>query len=186
MSRDYLAELGRVMLAVECATGAGRTTLDEGLARAVDLIRRQTAAGRKVIFVGNGGSAAIASHQAVDFWRNGGMRAVAFNDPALLTCIANDFGYEAVFEKPLEMFADRDDVVITISSSGKSANILRAAEAAVRLGARLITMSGFAADNPLRQRGEINFYVPSHAYGLVEITHLALCHCIVDTIVATR
>jgi D-sedoheptulose 7-phosphate isomerase len=184
VSSRYLAELAEVLTQVQCATGEGMLSLTEGLEQAVALITGQTGQGRKVMFVGNGGSAAIASHQATDYLKNGGMRAVAFNDPATLTCLSNDLGYERVFEKQVEMLADPGDVLIAISSSGKSENILRAVAAGAAAGTRIVTMSGFAADNPLRQRGELTFYVPSHSYGFVEITHLALCHCIVDTIIA--
>ncbi|HAM59185.1 MAG TPA: phosphoheptose isomerase, partial [Candidatus Rokubacteria bacterium] len=129
---------------------------------------------------------AIASHQAVDYWKNGGMRAVAFNDPSLLTCVSNDFGYRHVFAKPIEMFADAGDALIAISSSGQSENILRGVEAARRARCRVITLSGFRPDNPLRRLGELNFWVPTDSYGHVEITHLAICHSVVDAIMAGR
>ena len=155
----------------------------EGLVAAIDLIVTQTSLGRKVIFIGNGGSAAIASHMAVDYWKNGGMRAIAFNDSSLLTCISNDFGYPQVFAKPVEMFAESGDILIAISSSGRSESILLAVEAAEGIGCKVITMSGFSVDTPLRSMGDLNFYVPSDSYGRVEIVHLALCHCILDTII---
>ena len=117
---------------------------------------------------------------------HGVARAVAFNDPSLLTCVSNDFGYAHVFEKPIEMFADAGDVLIAISSSGKSENIVRGVEAARRTGCRIITLSGFRPDNPLRRLGELNFWVPTDSYGHVEITHLALCHAVVDAIMAGR
>lgn len=177
---DLAAIFGRVQVR---ATDAPSLSLADGVARAVAIVREATAGGRKVIFIGNGGTAATASHQAVDFWKNGGVRAVAFNDSSLLTCIGNDFGYERVFEKPIEMFADRGDVLMAMSSSGKSENILLGVQAAEKIGCRVVTMSGFAPDNPLRGRGEVSFYVPSYAYGYVEITHLAICHAIVDVIV---
>jgi len=91
-----------------------------------------------------------------------------------------------VFEKPIEMFADAGDVLIAISSSGKSENIVRGVEAARRTGCRIITLSGFRPDNPLRRLGELNFWVPTDSYGHVEITHLALCHAVVDAIMAGR
>ena len=187
MTPKYFLELGEMMSRVEVSDHAvSPVDYADGIRRATDLLRTQTGAGRKVIFVGNGGSAAIASHQAIDFWKNGGMRAIAFNDPALLTCIGNDFGYPHVFEKPMAMFADRGDVLIAISSGGSSENILRAVDTGLEVGCRVVTLSGFRADNPLRARGELNFYVPSDSYGFVEITHLAVCHCIVDTIIAER
>ena len=183
----YFEDLAAVTRAVE-ATLKDRTpvSLSLGLEEAIRIVTTRTADGRKVIFIGNGGSAAIASHQAVDYWKNGGMRAVAFNDSSLLTCISNDYGYQHVFEKPIERFADVGDVLIAISSSGKSENILRGCQAALTRGCDLITMSGFKPDNPLRLLGQVNFFAASSSYGHVEIAHLALCHCIVDTIIQRR
>jgi D-sedoheptulose 7-phosphate isomerase len=187
MIPKFFLELAEMLGRVEASDRAGAAVAyDEAIRRATDLVSGQTGAGRKVIFVGNGGSAAIASHQAVDYWKNGGMRAVAFNDSSLLTCVGNDFGYPHVFEKPVAMFADAGDVLMAISSSGRSENILRAVAAGESAGCRVVTLSGFHPDNPLRSRGELNFYVPSDSYGYVEITHLAVCHCIVDTIIAAR
>ena len=152
----------------------------EGINQAAALVYQQTQQQRKVIFIGNGGSAAVASHQAIDYWRNGGFPAIAFNDGALLTCISNDFGYEQVFSKPIATFAQAGDVLFAISSSGNSANILAGARQATEMGCHAITLSAFKPDNPLRQLGDINFYVPTMAYGFAEITHLCICHCILD------
>ena len=180
----FFRSLAEVLLRVE-ASDAGGVALgfEPGFAAAVELVRTQTGRGRKVIFICNGGSAAISSHQSVDYWKNGGMRAIAFNDTSLLTCVGNDYGWPQVFEKPVEMFADAGDVLIAISSSGRSENIHRGARAARAKGCRVITMSGFTADNPLRGLGDLNFYVPSRAYGEVEISHLAICHAILDWII---
>lgn len=156
---------------------------EEGIKRAALLIEAQTSAGHKIIFIGNGASAAISSHQATDYWKNGKMRAIAFNDAALLTCVSNDFCYEDVFEKPIEMFADKGDVLVSISSSGQSENILRGVEAAKKRECEVLTLSGFAANNPLRGKGFLNFYVSSGSYGHVEVVHHAICHCILDTII---
>ena len=142
--------------------------------------------GKKLIFIGNGTSAAIASHMSTDYWKNGGIRAIAFNDSSLLTCISNDYGYKHVFEKPIEMFADKGDILIAISSSGKSENILRGVQAARTSQCKVITFSGFKNDNPLRSMGDYNFYVPSPSYGPVEIIHLSICHCICDAIIQEK
>jgi D-sedoheptulose 7-phosphate isomerase len=183
----YLRDLGRALVAVEASDGDGRRLgLEEGLERAVSTLLGQTRQGRKVMFIGNGASAAIGSHQALDYWKNGGMRAVTFNDLALLTAISNDFSYAEVFERPIAMFADAGDVLLAISSSGRSENILRGVDAARKHGCRVLTFSGFRPDNPLRSRGELNFYVPSMSYGHVEVTHLALSHTLVDTIIDRR
>jgi D-sedoheptulose 7-phosphate isomerase len=146
----------------------------------VNRVKKSSAKGNKIIFIGNGGSSAIASHMAVDFWKNSRIKAICFNDSAQLTCLSNDFGYRHVFEKPIEMFAEQEDVLIAISSSGKSENILRGVKAARRKKCGIITMSGFKKDNPLRKTGDLNYYVPSDSYGFVEIAHGAICHLFAD------
>ena len=125
----------------------------------------------------------MASHLSADFWKNADLKAVAFNDIALLTAVSNDYGYQHVFEKPVEVFADKGDVLVAISSSGKSENILNAVKAARSKHCDIITLSGFKEENPLRKLGDINFYVQSGSYGPVEIIHHSICHCILDTII---
>jgi D-sedoheptulose 7-phosphate isomerase len=134
----------------------------------------------KIIFVGNGGSAGIASHLAIDFSKNGGLRSMAFNDPAALTCLGNDLGYENVFAKQIDFHARTGDLLIAISSSGRSPNILAAVSAAHARGCRIVTYSGFTEDNELRRTGDVNFFVRSREYGFVEVSHLALCHAVLD------
>lgn len=176
----YTGAIHGLIDGVSASNANGELPYDQAIAHAVELVRVVQAAGRKVIMVGNGGSAGIASHQAVDYWKNGGIRAVAFNDASLLTCIGNDLGFENLFSAPIERFADPEDLVFAISSSGASPNILNAAKAARTTGCRLVTFSGFAPANPLRSQGDINFHVPSSSYGLVEILHLYIIHSILD------
>lgn len=137
--------------------------------------------GKKVIFIGNGGSNAVASHMAGDISKNGGVRAIAFNDTPTLTMLGNDFGYDQVFSKQLEFYAFPDDVLVAISSSGGSLNILRAAEEAKKKGMKLFTFTGRVktAENKLKDMGERNFVVPSTDYGIVEIAHLSLIHSVI-------
>ena len=180
----FLDELRATLDSVEVTDAHGAALgVAAGVARITDLVVAQTAAGRKLMFVGNGASAAIASHQAVDYWKTGRMRAIAFNDAAQLTCLGNDFGYAHVFEKPVEMFTDPGDVLIAISSSGRSENIVRAARMARDKSAHVVTLSGFAPDNPLRQLGDVNVYAPSKSYGHVEVAHLTVLHGMLDSIV---
>ena len=164
----------------------GMLSFHEGIESAGSLILAQAAAGRKVMFIGNGGSASISSHMAVDFWKNGRVKAVSFNDGPMLTCLGNDFGYGHVFEKPVEMFSEPGDVLVAISSSGRSENILRGVKMARTKGCRVITLSGFQRDNPLSSLGDCNFYVPSQSYGPVEVIHHSICHCIMDGILKVR
>lgn len=160
-----------------------RPDVREQLIQLKDLVVSTQGAGKKVIVAGNGGSAAIASHCAVDFTKSAGVRCVTFNDADLITCFANDYGYEYWLEKALEFYADNGDLIILISSSGKSPNIIKAAEFSRSKGLALVTFSGFSRDNPLRKLGRINFWVDSRVYNVIEMTHqiwlLAICDLIV-------
>ncbi len=156
--------------------------LDAAVSETIDLIKKYSGLGKKLLFIGNGGSAAIASHEAIDFSKNGKIRSMCFNEASLLTCLGNDYGYEYVFEKSMEIFADREDVLIAISSSGKSPNILKAIDWARKMNCKIITFSGFSEDNPLRKSGDYNYYVNSGKYGFVELSHQTLLHMILDII----
>lgn len=138
----------------------------------------------RLLFIGNGASASIASHMAADFLKNGDVPTSTFTDPALMTCIGNDIGFDFVYDKPVDVSANDDDILIAISSSGQSPNILNACETAKYRGCKIITLSGFKATNPLRTMGGINFYVPSNSYGIVEVVHTAILHCILDMFMA--
>lgn len=157
-----------------------KTTYEEAVEKITAMLNVIQHKNKKVIMVGNGGSAAIASHQAVDYWKNGKIKATAFNDSSMLTCLSNDYSYAEVFSKAIEMFGDEGDLVYCISSSGKSQNIINAATAAKQKKCEVITFSGFGEDNPLRKMGTYNFYLPSNSYGFVEIIHLFIIHSILD------
>lgn len=186
-AKDYYVKLKGLLDSIEVTNSDGEfVELCEAIEQVTSLILRLADRKHKAIFIGNGASAAISSHIATDLWKNAGVKAMAFNDSSLLTCISNDLGYDHVFEKPIEMFADPEDVLMAISSSGQSENILRAASAAKNKGLKLVTFSGFAEQNPLRKLGDVNFYVPAANYGFVEIVHLSICHCLVDTVIGNK
>lgn len=177
----YVDEFTSLPASFEATDSVGNSiSFADGISKSVQHVLKAQKGNKKVIIVGNGGSASIASHLAVDFWKNGNVKATAFNDSSLLTCLANDYSYQEVFSKPIEFFGEADDVVLTISSSGNSANILKAAEAGVARGCKVITFSGFGKDNKLRAKGDVNFYVPSFSYGYVEVLHTYIIHCILD------
>lgn len=183
-SSDYFGQLAILGEKFQTTDRQGKSlSISEGLNQAAALVDRQRKQHRKVIFIGNGGSASVASHQAVDYWRNGNIPAIAFNDSASLTCISNDFGYEQVFSKPIAVFAQSGDILFAISSSGESTNILTGVRQAIKMNCQIITLSAFQPNNPLRQLGDLNFYVPTMAYGFAEIMHLCICHCIIDGLV---
>jgi D-sedoheptulose 7-phosphate isomerase len=178
---EYIRTIERV-LTCTCVTdrSGAEIVLDLAVRSLGKALRETHEKGSRVFFVGNGGSAGICSHLAIDFSKNGEIRALSLNDAAALTCLGNDFGYEHVFSKQLEWHAQREDVVVVISSSGQSVNVLNAARCAQNIGCRLVTLSGFKPDNPLRRMGDVNFYLADQHYGFVEIGHLALMHSVLD------
>jgi len=186
-AKNYFNGLANDIKSAEISDHAGGSIeLFEGIELVAREIISNNQDGKKLMFIGNGASASIASHMSTDYWKNGGIRAIAFNDSSLLTCISNDYGYKHVFEKPIEMFADKGDTLVAVSSSGKSENILRGVQAARASKCKVITFSGFKNDNPLRSMGDYNFYVASPSYGHVEIIHLSICHCICDAIIQEK
>ena len=178
--------IGALANAMRAAEVTDRTSKKRTLEAGCEWVRKAAHeahnAGNKIIFIGNGGSAGIASHLAIDFSKNGGLRALAFNDPSALTCLGNDLGYENVFAKQLEFHARPGDVLVAISSSGKSPNIINAVKMARERGCKVVTYSGFSENNDLRRTGDVNFYVRGQdmEYGFVEVAHLALCHAVLD------
>jgi len=138
---------------------------------------------RKVILAGNGGSAAIASHVSVDLTKNAGVRAISFNESDLITCFANDFGYQDWLAKAIEFYADPGDVAVLISSSGQSQNIVNAAHCARASDLTVLTLSGFKDTNPLRELGDQNLWVNSTSYNIVETVHQAWLLACVDYII---
>lgn len=177
----YLKEFTKILGQIEVRGVKNKIiSLGQAVSLICPLLRACARLGNKVILVGNGGSASIASHIATDLLKNCRIPALVFSDASLLTCVSNDLGYPAVFKKPIEIMAQKGDILIAISSSGKSENILQAALTAKNKGCFIVTLSGFKRNNPLRKLGKINFYVPSCAYGFVEIAHLFICHIFVD------
>lgn len=177
----YFAELDRLLRQASVLDRQGKPlTLDSAVTWAMERATRITTGGGKLVFVGNGGSAAIASHMAIDYSKNGGMRALAFNDGAALTCLGNDLGYDKVFSTQIDLHGRTNDLLVAISSSGQSPSILNAVQSARGRGMEVVTFSGFRADNPLRSLGDVNFFVDSESYGFVEIAHLTLIHAVLD------
>jgi D-sedoheptulose 7-phosphate isomerase len=179
----YTQELHRLLSLIETTADAGKPiSLEEGVERTTLTILSKKSEGNKIIIIGNGGSAAIASHMQNDLCKAGAVRSLVFNEAPLLSALSNDLSYTVAFEFLVNLWAEKGDVVIAISSSGQSENIIRAADAARNKGCSVITFSGFRSDNPLRERGLINFYVPAEHYGCVELGHSILTHYISDTV----
>ncbi len=154
--------------------------LEEGLTQSLERLKQVRATGHKVLVLGNGGSAAIAAHVQTDLAHSARIRAQVLHEPSLLTAQANDHGYEQAFRNLSELWVDSGDLMIAVSSSGRSPNILLASAFSKERGCGLLTFSGFAPDNPLRTLGDLNFHVSSRAYGAVESAHAVLLHQLTD------
>lgn len=155
-------------------------SINSGMTEVIQLLDHCRQITGTVYITGNGGSAAIASHAVIDFINMDKMRATAMQDTAVTTCISNDYGYEHVYSKQLAHFIESEDVLIAISSSGKSQNIMNAVSVAKNRNAAVITLTGFLFDNPLRKMGDYNLWLDSTDYGQVEIGHAFILHYLTD------
>lgn len=180
---DRMAELFAQLTVSD--TGGG-LSVTEGLERwhAASMRVRQT--GGEIALVGNGASASMASHFAADILKNGGIRTRLFTDSALLTAVSNDIAYEQAFAVPLGWLMQPGDMLVAISSSGASPNVLAAAQTARDKGITVVTLSAFDEDNPLRRLGGLNFYFPARTYGLAENAHAVLLHFWTDRLASAR
>ena len=156
----------------------------DDLIKIKSLFQNTSKEGGKVILAGNGGSAAMASHVAVDITKNAGIRSVTFNEYDLITTLANDYGYENWIAKAIELYHNPNDLVVLISASGQSLNVINAAVKSKEFGLPVITFSGMSPQNPLRDKGEINLWVDSNIYNIVEMTHHIWLLAIVDMIIS--
>lgn len=154
--------------------------LEQGVAAALQVLLDVRKAKGGVYIIGNGGSAGVASHAAIDFVNVVKLRAITLHEPSLLTCMANDYGYENAFQRLVEVMAKPGDVLVAISSSGNSMNIRNAVMQMKSIGGTVITLTGFKPDNPLRQLGDLNIWLDSHDYGFVEIGHQFVLHNLSD------
>ena len=152
------------------------------LDKAVNLINKMSKK-NKIILAGNGASAAISSHLAIDFTKAAGVRAVNFNESSLLTCFSNDFGYENWIKRALQYYLLPGDIIILVSSSGKSKNIVNAARFLRNKKNKLITLTGLNIKNPLKKLGNLNFFVNSKNYNVTESIHLIILLNIIEKLI---
>lgn len=183
MHEDYLKKISQLMFESQIICERQQMPdWDEAFSEIISLFISTRKDKKTVFFIGNGGSAAIACHMTADFMKNGDMHTVSLYDNALTTCMGNDYGYEYVFSKPLEFLAHQGDLLVAISSSGNSPNIINAIYAAKKNGARIVTLTGFKDDNIIKDLGDYNIYVPMEHYGMVETIHNMYLQQIVDEI----
>ena len=139
--------------------------------------------GGRLILAGNGGSAATVSHAAVDFTKQAKIPAICFNDVSLITAFSNDYGYDKWVEKAFQQLSLPNDIFICVSVSGNSPNLVNAALLAKKTNHKVITFTGKSRENTLYKLGDINFFVDSSAYNIVEAIHLIWLTSLVDMII---
>ena len=178
---DRLSTFSNTIANTVCIDKAGKTlTTDDGFNIVVSELEQLRARKSHVYVIGNGGSAGIASHMIIDLINMSKIKAHTLYDLSMITCIANDHGYENVFKFPLEVMLNEGDMLIAISSSGESDNILNAVKYAQGKNIYTITLSGFSEENKLKKMGNMNFWLNSNDYGIVEVGHAFLLHNIAD------
>jgi D-sedoheptulose 7-phosphate isomerase len=179
--KNYLNAHNEALSGLEITKRNGRILdQDAGFDQLNEISARIRDTGGTKYLVGNGASAAFANHMALDWTKNGGVATHSFSDSALLTAMGNDIGYEEVFSAPLNWYAKDGDLLVTISSSGNSPNIIKTIEVARSKGMAVVTLSGLRPENASRQLGDINLYIPAKTYGIVECAHQVLLHVWLD------
>lgn len=162
--RDFL--ISRINVSISKLTG-----LDYD--KAVDFashVRNLKRTGNKIIFIGNGASNTIANHASLDYMSQTGVQTLSVNDPAILTAFSNDFGYEGALKRYCQMMFNPGDMLVAISSSGNSPNVVNAAEYAKGLG-NVVAFTGFDKKNALNDIADQSFWVDSDLYNVVESIH---------------
>ncbi|SFQ24207.1 D-sedoheptulose 7-phosphate isomerase [Lachnospiraceae bacterium XBB1006] len=184
MYKEYMEELMEALYNTKMRLTDGRSCqdYDEVIAAIFSLFSDIKEKQKQVFFIGNGGSAAIASHMTADFMKNGGMKTYSLYDNSVTTCMGNDYGYEHIFSRPLSFLGNEGDLLVAISSSGNSQNIVNAIEVAKEKKMCVLTLSGFKENNRIFTMGDYNLHVPKEQFGMVESIHIMILQQVVDEI----
>lgn len=177
---EHLVQFSHVLHAVRWTQGVAEVAQVKGEQQWLNMMGELAARHGEVFVLGNGGSAAIASHVANDLTNVSRVHADALQNMAELTCHANDYGYDQAYSRLLSHKMHANDLLLAVSSSGKSSNLIHAVSMARQKGASVITFTGFSPDNPLRQLGDLNLWLDSRDYGIVEVGHQLLLHYLCD------
>ena len=158
--------------------------LDERKINLIYKMIKDTSKKGGIIYIGgNGGSASTSSHMSTDLTKNAKIKSMSFNDTNLITCFANDYGYENWLKAAIKYYVKPKDLVVLLSVSGKSKNLVNAANFCKKKKIKFITMTGSKKNNPLSQKGIINYWIDSKAYNIVETLQMAILASIVDRII---
>lgn len=179
---EYKASLIDVLNTVSFTWADGSTLAgyEAGMDCLVTMLAAVRGRGGKLLFAGNGGSAAISIHMTADFLKNAGFRTVNLFDGAVLTCLGNDYDFSEIFSRQIASLTCKGDLLVCVSSSGNSENVVQAVCAARKKGCGVVTLSGFQKENRIRSMGDLNIYVPAEHYGIVESIHGVILQEAVD------
>ena len=147
------------------------------------LIKDISKKGGTTYIAGNGGSASTASHMSTDLTKNAKIKSMSFNDVNLITCFANDYGYENWLKAAIRYYTKTNDLVVLLSVSGESKNLINAASFCKKKKIKLITITGATKNNSLSKKGTINYWINSKAYNIVEVVQMTILASIVDKII---
>ena len=180
-SSDYYADIHMGLSSLIATDGQGRVLdPDAALEQWADLCEEKRKQRGVFFFCGNGASATMAEHMSHDCFQNADFLTQTCSETSHITAISNDISYEDVFAYRIGKMLGEKDMLITVSSSGNSPNIVKALQKARELGVFAVTLSGKREDNASRGLGDLNFYVPLATYGMVESAHAVLPHCWLD------
>jgi Phosphoheptose isomerase len=185
MYSEYISRLKQALADTKFFKENAKTefpSYEEGMETFVNAVLKVKKENRQLFFIGNGGSSAIASHMTADFMKNGGMKTYSLYDSAVMTCMGNDYGYGDVFSRQLGFLVNKGDMLVAISSSGNSQNIVNAINTVKSKGGKVVTFSGFKPDNKIKAMGDYSVFVPEEHYGIVESVHNLILQQAVDTI----
>jgi D-sedoheptulose 7-phosphate isomerase len=184
---NYIKKLTQILTDISFRNSEGQELgLEKGFLEWVEQTKQLKQSNNTIYFVGNGASASMASHMAADVSKNGRIRTQVFTDVSLITAIANDISYDEVFAIPLKLKMIENDMLIAISSSGNSSNIIRACEECRNIGGQVITLSAMKRNNPLQAMGDMNIYIPAQTYGWAESAHAIILHYWMDQLVTNQ
>ena len=147
------------------------------------IIKSTSKKGGTIYLAGNGGSASTASHMSTDFTKNAKIKSMSFNDVNLITCFSNDYGYENWLKAAINYHAKPRDLIILLSVSGESKNLINAANFCKKNNIKLITITGAKKNNTLSKKGNVNYWINSKAYNIVEVVQMTILASIVDKII---
>ncbi len=181
---DYFQSLNGIISSLE-VTGKNGMEMDteEGLHLFCNKVMAVKRNSNMVFFTGNGASASMASHFSADLAKNLRLKTMVFTDLSLMTAVANDEGFENIYADPLSIWGGSGDILLTISSSGCSANIVQVLHYAEEKDLFSVTFSAMDRDNISRKMGDLNFYLPAEDYGSAEVLHAVILHYLTDCLV---